>query len=179
MNGRRFSLKPFLTADLPPDLKITGNISRNFNTLTINYILIGPLAKLLIPAPAGNPLRRNALWEETCFEFFIAADHSDQYWEFNLSPSGHWNVYRFASYRQGMQEEQAFTSLPFIVQTHPDILRLSVEIDLAKFIPADHAINAAISAVIKTTDGRFTFWALTQPGPQPDFHRRDSFIIEI
>jgi len=179
MNSRRFSLKPFLTADLPPDVKVTGNISRSFNTLTINYMLIGPLANLVIPAPAENPLRRNALWEETCFEFFIAAKNSDQYWEFNLSPSGHWNVYRFTSYRQGMQEEQSLASLPFIVQSQPDILRLSAEIDLVKFIPTDQLLNVAISAVIKSIDGRITYWALTHPGPQADFHRRDSFLIEL
>jgi hypothetical protein len=179
MNGRRFSLKPFLTADLPPDVKITGNISRNSNTLTINYMLIGPLANLVLPASAENPLRRDALWEETCFEFFIAAENSGQYWEFNLSPSGHWNVYRFTSYRQGMQEEQSYTTLPFTVQSQPDILRLSAEIDLEKFIPADKVLNVAISAVIKSNDGRITYWALTHPCPQADFHRRDSFIIEL
>ena len=179
MNGRRFSLKPFLTADLPPDVKITGNISRNSNTLTINYILIGPLANLVLPAPAENPLRRNGLWEETCFEFFIAAKNSDQYWEFNLSPSGHWNVYRFTSYRQGMQEEQSLASLPFSVQSQPDVLRLLAEIDLEKFIPADQVLNVAISAVIKSIDGRITYWALTHQGPQADFHRRDSFITEL
>jgi len=179
MMSRRFSLKPFVTAELPPDVKITGNISRHSNTLTINYILIGPLANLVIPAPAENPLRRNALWEETCFEFFIAAENSKKYWEFNLSPSGHWNVYRFASCRQGMQEEQDVASLPFSVQAQPDILRLSAEIDLEKLVSSEQALHVAVSAVIKTIDGGITYWALTHPGPQADFHRRDSFIIEL
>ena len=65
--------------------------------------------------PADMPARRDRLWEETCFEFFLAVKNSPRYWEFNLSPAGHWNVYRFADYRQGMQEEPAFASLPFSV----------------------------------------------------------------
>ncbi len=179
MKSRRFSLKPFLTADLPPDVKITGNISRSFNTLTVAYILIGPLRNLLIPVPAENPLRRNVLWVETCFEFFVAAKDSDRYWEFNLSPTGHWNVYRFTSYRQGMQEEPAFRTLPFSVHSQPDVFRLSAEIDLKRLIPSDQVLQAALSAVIKSIDGRLTYWALTHPGPQADFHRRESFIIEL
>jgi hypothetical protein len=179
MSGRRFSLKPFLTAGLPPDVKITGNISRHANTLTITYILIGPLAALVIPVPAGNPVRKNALWEETCFEFFTAAKNSGKYWEFNLSPAGYWNVYCFASYRQGMQEDPAFRALPFSVQSQPDVLRLSAEIDLEKLIPAEQVLNVAISAVIKTIDGGITYWALSHPGPQADFHRRDGFIVEL
>jgi hypothetical protein len=142
-------------------------------------MLIGPLAALVIPVPVGNPVRKNALWEETCFEFFLGGKDSDRYWEFNLSPAGHWNVYCFASYRQGMQEEPAFTSLPLSVQSQPDVLRLSTEVDLEKLIPAEQVLNVAISAVIKTMHGGITYWALTHPGPQPDFHRRDSFIIEL
>ncbi|MBS1126787.1 MAG: hypothetical protein H6Q93_776 [Nitrospirae bacterium] len=179
MNSRRFSLKPFLTAGLPPDVKITGNISRSFNTLTITYMLIGPLTDLLIPSPAENPLRKDHLWEETCFEFFVAEKDSGQYWECNLSPSGHWNLYRFTSYRQGMQEETAFTALPFSVQSQPDVFRLSAEIDLEKFIPAEQVLQIAVSSVIKTIDGGITYWALIHPGPQADFHRRDSFIIDL
>ena len=78
-----------------------------------------------------------------------------------------------------MQEETAFTALPFSVQLHPDSLQLSLEVDLDKIVPADQALKIGISAVIKTINGRMTFWALTHPGPQADFHRRDSFIIDL
>lgn len=37
----------------------------------------------------------------------------------------------------------------------------------------------AISIVIKPQNGEITYWALTHPGPQADFHRRDSFLIEL
>jgi hypothetical protein len=46
-------------------------------------------------------------------------------------------------------------------------------------IPAEQALEVAISAVIKLRSGNVTCWALTHPGPEADFHRRDSFIIEL
>jgi hypothetical protein len=179
MNSRNFSLTPFLPAGLLSNLEIMGSISRSLNTFTITYALLGPLSDILIPAPAEIPARKNALWEETCFEFFLAPENSDRYWEFNLSPAGHWNVYRFTSYRQGMQEEPAFTSLPFSVYRQPDALRLSLKLDLASVIPENQRLQIAVSAVIKALNGKTTCWSLTHPGPQADFHRRDGFILEL
>ncbi|MBI4848996.1 MAG: DOMON-like domain-containing protein [Nitrospirae bacterium] len=174
-----FSLKPFSSTGLLPKLKITGKTARRSNTLAISYACHGPVADLLVPAAADVPCRKNALWGDTCFEFFLGAERSDQYWEFNLSPAGHWNVYRFISYRQGMHEEHAFTSLPFSVRRKSGALLLSVEVDLNKIIRADQALKAGICAVIKTRDGKLAYWALIHPGPQADFHRRESFIIVL
>ncbi len=179
MNSWSFSLKPFPLADFLPNVKITGNIGRCSKTLTIRYALLDPLGEVLIPAPADIPTRKNALWEETCFEFFLCVKNFDQYWEFNLSPTGHWNVYRFKSYRQGMQEESAFTSLPVNVQRKPKALRLSLKFNLDKIILADQIAKVAISAIIKPVNGKITYWALTHPGVQADFHRKDSFILEL
>lgn len=179
MNSRSFILMPFPSAGPVPGIKITGSIERRSNILAVCYEILGPLSALRLPARAEKPVRKDALWEETCFEFFIAAKNSDRYWEFNLSPSGHWNVYRFTSYRQDMNEEPAFTTLLFSVQSQPDVLRLFVEINLEKIIPTDQPLNVAISAVIKSIDGRITYWALTHRGQQADFHRRDSFCIEL
>jgi len=185
MNGH-FSLEPFDTPGLEqattsplPGLKITGNIARHSNTLIIRYTLLGPPGELVIPPKVYPPARKNELWEETCFEFFLGIKNSPQYWEFNLSPSGHWNVYRFAAYRQGMQEEMALTSLPFSIQNQPDSLSLALDLDLDKIVQADQALEAAISAVIKPKEGEVSYWALTHPGPQADFHRRDSFMVEL
>ena len=132
----------------------------------------------MVPAPAEMPVRKYGLWEETCFEFFLAVKHAAHYWEFNLSPAGHWNVYRFADYRQGMREELAFTALAVGLRHQPDALGLTVECSLDRIIPADQPLDAAICAILKHRDGEPTYWALIHPGPQPDFHRRDSFILQ-
>ncbi len=179
MNAQSFSLKAFPSTKPLSDLKISGCIARHSNTLAVRYTLNGALAELDIPAPADVPARTNGLWEETCFECFLAAKDFSPYWECNLSPAGHWNVYRFAAYRQGMEEEKAFTVLPFRIERQVDALLLALEFDLSKIIPLDRALAVAVSTVIKHRNGRLTYWALTHPGPRPDFHRRDSFVIEL
>jgi hypothetical protein len=179
MSVRRFSLQPFPTTSARSDLEITGIVTRSSNSLEFRLEVRGPLAEVVIPPPAAAPARTPGLWEETCFECFLTATDFPHYWEFNLSPAGHWNVYRFAAYRQGMEEETAFAVLPFRVKRQVDALLLALEFDLSKIIPQDQALVAAVSAVIKHRNGRLTYWALTHPGPRPDFHRRDSFVIEL
>lgn len=179
MKEYNFSLLPFPRAGHLPDLKITGSIARSSNTLAIRYTLIDPLRELLLPLRAYIPVRKNALWEKTCFEFFVGVRNSDRYWEFNLSPSGHWNVYRFKAYRQEMQAEPAFASLPFCVRRHLDVLQLSLEFNPYTIVPAEQSLKVAISTVIKHIDGRTTYWALAHPGPEADFHHRDGFILEL
>jgi hypothetical protein len=179
MNGQSFSLKPFPLTDPLPLIKIVGTIGRSTNILSIRYALLGHLADLVIPGAAFRPARRNELWEQTCFELFVAPKDSPRYWEFNLSPAGDWNVYRFAFYRQGMEEETAITSLPFTVQRDSESLSLVLELDLDAIVRADQVVEVALSAVIKQSSGKVTHWALTHRGPQADFHCRDSFIIPL
>ena len=179
MNGQDFSLQPFSPTGPLPSCRITGRINRRGDTLSIRYDLRGALAELVIPAPADLPSRKHRLWEETCFEFFLGVKDSPQYWEFNLSPSGHWNVYRFDGYRQGMAEETAFTSLPVSVRRRPDLLSVALELEIDRIVAADQPLAVGLAAVLRFRDQGLTYWALTHPGPQADFHRRDSFLIDL
>jgi hypothetical protein len=179
MSSLSFSLVPFPSRETPPEVSIAGVIERQHEELSITYVLRGSLSKLAVPPVAKVPTRRELLWKETCFEFFIAAGNTGRYWEFNLSPAGHWNVCRFSSYRQGMQEEPAFSSLPLTIQVQPYALELSLVVDLGKIIPAGSTLRVGAGAVIKTARGRRSYWALIHHGPDPDFHLRDSFVIEL
>jgi hypothetical protein len=177
MNSRSFSLKPFPSDGIPQRLAIAGETRRSAEILSISFELSGPISKLVIPSRADKPERRSGLWENTCLEFFISTKGSDSYWEFNLSPSGDWNVYRFESYRQGMIEEPAFTCLPFAVNTGPDTIRVFLKADLGKIVLPGRVLETGISAVIKATDESRSYWALAHTGNCPDFHRRDCFFI--
>lgn len=179
MNDQNFSLAPFPSARPLPSVTIDGTIARQAGTLTGRYRLLGPLRDFVIPPWAALADRKDGLWKETCFEVFLAVKGMPRYWEFNLSPTGDWNVYRFTSYREGMAEEAAFDVLPFSVERKRDALSLSLELDLGKIVPADASLEVAISAILKHKEGAATYWALTHRGPQPDFHRRDSFIIAL
>jgi hypothetical protein len=175
---RDFSLEPCPEEGLAQQLQITGRVTRCSSRLSVAFQLLGPLSEVLIPPRAETPARKTRLWERTCFELFLASENSDAYWEFNLSPAGHWNVYRFSGYRQSMQEEKAFSSLPFVTLAMGDTLLLKLDLDTDKIL-TDCNLEAGVSAVIESRDGKRTYWALAHCGPRPDFHLRNCFVIQL
>ncbi|NHC36833.1 DOMON-like domain-containing protein [Scytonema millei] len=179
MSDRTFFLKPFPSQTPAPQIEISGSVDRQFNRLSIQYQILGQLAELAIPAVTDSPTRKDELWQQTCLEFFLGIEGSPQYWEFNLSPTGDWNIYYFEDYRQGMQPEAAFTSLPFVVHNRPNYLLLNLELNLDKVVEIEQKIEIAIASVVQSKAGEMTYWALTHCGTQADFHLRDSFAIEL
>jgi hypothetical protein len=172
-----FILIPFPASDLP-EIKITGEIERVEDQLSVRYRVNGDVDSIKLPDITEMPMRKDDLWKMTCFEIFLAPEGQTQYWEFNMSPSGNWNVYRMDAYRQvNMREEVLFTSLPFTFHKAKHELRLDISIDLSCILSAEQKINIGVTAIIQTFDGRESYWALTHPGVQADFHLRDGFTI--
>jgi hypothetical protein len=174
-----FALQPFVTAGLFPKLELIGKLDRAGNLLSIEYQLCGDLTHIEILSPAKLPTRQDRLWEATCFEFFVGIPGDRNYWEFNLAPTGNWNIFQLNDYRQGLRPELAFTSLPLTIDRQANLLLLVLECDLSKIIPVRQPIEVSVTAVIKPIRGEITYWALTHCGSIADFHRRDSFTIEI
>lgn len=52
-----------------------------------------------IAEPSPDPAQTGRLWEQTCFEAFIADTGKAAYREYNFAPSGDWAVYEFSDYR--------------------------------------------------------------------------------
>jgi hypothetical protein len=179
MNDQIFSLQPFGKDSALSNLEVIGTIARHDPFLLIQYTLLGAIDQVAIPNPSKAPTRKAELWEQTCFEFFLSIRNSPSYWEFNLSPTGDWNIYRFDDYRQGMQEESAYLALPFSTETESDAFSLSLKVDLDEIIPVGRVLDVGISAVTQLKDGKITHWALTHPGTKADFHRRESFTIKL
>ncbi len=178
MTEQAFTLQPFLLDGTLSDIYVEGNLQRQANMLTIRYALSDPESIVSI-SPTAFPTRKHGLWEETCFEFFLGAHASERYWEFNLSPAGHWNIYRFDGYRQGMQDELGWNKLPFEVQRYSGTITLDLELDLSPIEDAAQKLNLGIAAVIKLKTGATSYWALTHCAAQADFHQRKSFTIEL
>lgn len=184
-----FELKPFEPAD---HLTITGKASRKKDTLTIRYHLTGDLSQIAVPTIGTGGTRQDRLWEKTCFEFFLMPHTENKsstteltketignYWEFNLSPNGDWNVFSLNSYRQALQEEKAFSALPFEAWQGFQGLQLEAAIDLSKLVKAKQSLLLNVSAVVVSKEGKETFWAIAHPGPEADFHHPKSFILTL
>lgn len=171
-----------VTDNLTDSLSITGHLSFSGGTLEIAYQLLGDLAQLSLPAPASPPERRDLLWETTCLELFLARRGANGYWEFNLSPAGHWNVYRLERYRQGLTPEPAYQQLPFQVEHHGSALTTQ-QLTLTLRCPLPPSLRpgleVGITAVIQRSDGALSYWALHHPAAEADFHHRGGFTIRV
>jgi hypothetical protein len=175
MKQADFKLHPFSADPHGTGISIEGTVRRDSGTLRLEYRLQGPLDRLSIAPMDPLPQRRHDLWKETCLESFIQPAGAAAYWELNLSPAGHWNLYRFDGYRQGIREEPLVTALSVNVRKIEGTLALSTEVDLGAFGAGD--LKIGVSAVIRCLDGRLDYYALAHPGAKPDFHHPQSFLL--
>ncbi len=174
-----FNLIPYPAENLP-QIKITGDIERAGTQISACYTLSGEIHSVLFPAPSIPSTRKHDLWKATCFEFFIAPTGQSQYWEFNLSPSGNWNVYHMDAYRQvNMREEEKVTDLPFTFHKTDAQASLEISVNTASFLPMSQKLEVGIAAIIQSHDKAETYWALNHPNPQADFHHRDGFVMTL
>ncbi|HZM20767.1 MAG TPA: DOMON-like domain-containing protein [Anaerolineales bacterium] len=155
-------------------------VERTNNRFSVNYTLAGNLGEVFLPSLATNPARKDELWRTTCFELFLAVKGSPQYWEFNMSPSGDWNVYVMDAYRQvNMKPEARIQQLQFQAQMEWNCLSLKAEIDLNSILQNEQVIQAGITSVVQLNTKRESYWALVHPQANADFHLRDSFLFEL
>ncbi len=179
MQIQLFELQPFARHTSSSIVQVKGKLRRSPQHLTISYLLLDPQNEIVIPAQNSTPVRQDDLWTTTCLELFFGPVDSDTYWEVNLSIAGHWNVYRFDAYRSGMREERAFRSLPFAVERQGSELHLQLDLALEPLGLTEERLEVAIATVLQSQNNQISYWALTHPGSEADFHRRDSFILTV
>ncbi|EDX84213.1 hypothetical protein S7335_1910 [Synechococcus sp. PCC 7335] len=191
-------MRPFAALPENISLSISGRVTLEETWLTIAYSLSGDWEQAVILPSRSQPsrsqpsrskrelegARRDRLWEQTCFEFFLAWGSKPTihtpYWEFNLSPSGDWNVFSLESYRQGPKEEAAISHLPLEVERKSKSFRLNLHrTDVSSLVSANQPLWLGVSAVVLLETGRQTFWAIAHPAPEPDFHHPGSFVLAL
>ena len=145
--------------------------------LVLHYALSGDVSALRLPAPT-TPGPADGLWQNSCFEAFIGASGDTAYREFNFSPSGQWAAYRFSSER--VRDPASETRIDPVMnwQSSSDGLSLQVWLPLHALPPVhpERSWDLGLSAVIQTTDGQLSYWALRHPGARPDFHHRGGWL---
>jgi hypothetical protein len=174
-----FTLIPFEAPHIPA-LSLSGKLSLEDRFLNLQYSLAGETESILLPPASLVPSRKDELWKATCFEFFLAIRDQPGYWEFNMSPSGDWNVYRMDAYRRiGFREEAAIADLPFEIKKTTDGFFLDVAVDLTFVSHSKEELQMGITAILQTKEGGETYWALAHPAPYADFHLRESFTLSL
>ncbi len=160
--------------------------------LGVHFTLTGDLRRIRI-AQAGAGVRADGLWRHTCFEAFVRHPAVPGYLEFNFSPSGAWQVYRFSGYRQGMTPAEP-PAPPYITVGYrerdqgpadpavrtDDALVLEAIVPLpVPFAPAQQGLRLALSAVVEEETGALSYWALRHAPGRPDFHHPDAFALTL
>jgi hypothetical protein len=99
----------------------------------------------------------------------------------NLSPAGDWNVYRFDAYRDGMRPEPRVAPPSLDAATDATgRFTLAATLDLAPIAElVSVPLDVGIAAVVESAAGAQSYWALLHTAPQPDFHRRESFVVRL
>jgi hypothetical protein len=175
-------LRPFDPSNAPPllisaemDWQEGGRLALSYGLVPQRLAPIDGLERWAMASPRGA--RKDELWHHTCFEAFLGLPGSDAYWELNVSPYGDWNLYRFSGYRSGGEPEPAACAPTLVLQQKTQALRCRTELDCSGFWPAAVVPEIGLTMVLEQPDGELSYWALSHPGDQADFHDRRSFLI--
>jgi hypothetical protein len=170
------ALTPFPGGN-PPPVRVEVVLRRQQGMLLLCYLLRGPIAELAIPDRAEQPERLDELWRQTCFELFLAPAEDQNYWEVNLSPAGHWNIYAFDDYRTGMRPEAAIRSLSFNVVREETSLAVVLELPVRSLVRNGGSLAVGPAVVLAARNGELSYWALHHHGSHVDFHQRNSLGV--
>jgi hypothetical protein len=146
-------------------------------SLILSYVVTGIIGDLLLP-PMAAPSRSDELWRHSCFEAFVMDTAGEAYYEFNLAPSTQWAAYRFDRYRAGMRPATEIEPPQIVVRSGPDRYTLRAALSLPDR-QRDGDLRLGVAAVMEERNKNISFWALAHPPGRPDFHRADSFAIEL
>ena len=160
------------------DYTIYVNLAKSQQEVSAEFILQGNTNAIKWPAAAQQVRPGSDLWKHTCFELFLSEPNQRQYWEYNFSPARQWAIYAFADYRQ--TGPLPTTRSPVIEFPRRSDTEFSLQVRFTPEAPlANKPLAIGVAAIIETTDGQRHFYAFRHCGDQPDFHLRESFLLEL
>ncbi len=146
--------------------------------LEVAFRLTGDVSCIRLPDP-GATRPGSRLWEHTCFELFVGREGEQAYYELNLAPSSEWAIYAFSEYRNPAGVPREIPPPEISVRKSDDLVELDARVSLLELFPSSEPprLRIALSAVIETSAGRHSYWALRHPRDRPDFHHPDAFVL--
>lgn len=174
----RRALLPHPTTPCPQVRALTVEVVRNWREiLSLRFEIDGDASAIVFPRQAPSR-RTDELWKHTCFEAFIA--DGDGYHEFNFAPSTQWAAYSFDGYRAGMRNAEIGTHLiHFRSDERGPVLTAEIDLTPLASLIARDTWRMNITAVIETTDGARSYFALAHPPGRPDFHHAAGFVLDL
>jgi len=170
--------KPPLSDLTPPNIHISGTIQIKQTTLKIQYRVSGEdVLRILWPEDSSQPEIKDDLWRSTCFEMFMATKFDPGYLEYNFSPSRDWAMFAFTKYR----DRKEFGDMPDL-HIRNGCIDSKILTEVSFIIDSEYQdkhLDVGMSAIIETVEGDIFYYALAHDGNSPDFHIRNTFMIDI
>ena len=153
--------------------QVNADISLIQNTLYLKYMISGNISQIkLIPSKQSSEL-----WKNTCFELFLSNKNITEYLEFNWSPSGKWNTFKFHDYRDRANQNIDENS-EFIVRNESYNIIFESKIILSKYnshISLDiNNLQIGMSIIVETNS--LEYWSNQHLNHRPDFHNKNNFL---
>ena len=162
------ALKPYSKRD--DNSAIEFDVARSGEVLSLSFGLSGGGA---FQGQTKIRSRVTGLWEDTCFEFFLANGSELGYAEFNFSPPGDWQVFRFSDYRSARQVDSSWLPHDFSRREEtPPAQRFTFSMRSITGIWPEYPLLQA-AAVIRQRE-EIHYYTLSHD-VTPDFHLRDHF----
>lgn len=171
-------LSPFKPQPWLADTQLSGVAQWKQGHLHVRFALHAPEDAVRRSSGCGAVRRCDALWQSTCFEAFLAVPGEEHYWEINLSPCGHWNVYALSGYRRNLTAEPSIKALPYSLRAQPGELHVAFWLDLRGLVAPQSALELSLSAVLDHPRHGCSYWAWQHSGSEADFHCRSSFQLQ-
>jgi len=174
----RRALLPHPTTPCPQVRALTVEVVRNWREiLSLRFEIDGDASAIVFPRQAPSR-RTDELWKHTCFEAFVA--DGDGYHEFNFAPSTQWAAYSFDDYRAGMRSAEIGTRLlHFRNDERGPVMTAEVDLTPLSTLIARDVWRMNLTAVIETTDGAKSYFALAHTPGRPDFHHAAGFVLDL
>lgn len=172
---KKLNLLPFSPEN---HINIEATIARGDNILNLNFTITGTIKDISFDKFSNSPERKWNLWEHTCFEMFIASTETSDYFEFNFSPSGNWNVFHLDDLRLGIKEHPhiRITIHPPLIETNSYSQSIEI-VDQNEILK--HYKQIGITAITKEKEVA-KYWSILHPKKDiPDFHTRESFCLKL
>ncbi len=160
------TLRPFSSPAVLEEIHCAVTLEQ---TLVLQYLLAGDMTQIHWPSEDGiateNP---NALWQSTCFEYFIGDASNPGYFEFNQSTSGNGAGFAFSAYRSAPVRSNWLIADSFFMTRDSTVgeVRLEVPTPTSPFW-------LGLAVILEGLDGRLHYFAPGHPAEAPDFHSRD------
>lgn len=129
--------------------------------------------------------RRDRIWEHTCGELFVAAPGAAAYGEYNFSPRGAWAAYAFSACRVAAERVAEVQAPLMSLETRGSGWDLQVRVPLADLVSLAGAaagecplLRLGLAVIVAPPGQAQQFWAVRHAAERPDFHRRESFVVE-